>query len=503
MTIVTPRWEWRTFGQAGPVADAVFDAAEASPVAESDETYFVTGSGSNVKIRDELVDIKLLRETDENDLERWEPVLKRPFPLSPADLATTAEAMGIDGSRDGGRDGDVPYGEFLTIVRRDPRARVVPVHKRRVRYTINGCMAERSEIEAEGRTTVTVAVESTDRPAVVDAVHSLGYGDFVNTNYQLGLARLLEAEPARYAVIDMGTNSIKFHVGAFDREGNPQTVVDRAEVTRLGEGLAVGGAIQPAALDRAVEAIKGMADEARRLGARAIAAVGTEGLRQASNRDDVIATIRDRTGVRVEPIPGEEEGRLAFLAVRAGIGRVDGPLAVFDTGGGSSQFTFGAGDRVDEQFSVPVGAVRFTERFGLDKAVRRETVEQALAAISADLSRIEGRPSPSVLVGMGGAITNITAVKHGLATYDANVVHGSVLDRGEIDRQIELYRSRDADARRSIVGLQPKRAEVILAGACVVRTVMDKLGKDSLTVSDRGLRHGVFVERFGPVEVVR
>ena len=100
---------------------------------------------------------------------------------------------------------------------------------------------------------------------------------------------------------------------------------------------------------------------------------------------------------------------------------------------------------------------------------------------------------------MGGAITNITAVKHGLATYDPDVVQGTVLDRAEVDRQIELYRSRDADGRREIVGLQPKRAEVILAGACIVRTVLEKLGEDSLTVSDRGLRHGLLVERFGPV----
>ena len=83
------------------------------------------------------------------------------------------------------------------------------------------------------------------------------------------------------------------------------------------------------------------------------------------------------------------------------------------------------------------------------------------------------------------------------ATYDPDRIQGTVLDRAEIDRQIELYRTRDADARRSIVGLQPKRADVILAGACIVRTVMDKLGTDTLTVSDRGLRHGVLVERFG------
>jgi exopolyphosphatase/guanosine-5'-triphosphate,3'-diphosphate pyrophosphatase len=72
-----------------------------------------------------------------------------------------------------------------------------------------------------------------------------------------------------------------------------------------------------------------------------------------------------------------------------------------------------------------------------------------------------------------------------------------VLDLAEIDRQIELYRTRDADGRREIVGLQPKRAEVILAGACIIRTILTKLEQQSMTVSDRGLRHGVLVERFG------
>jgi exopolyphosphatase / guanosine-5'-triphosphate,3'-diphosphate pyrophosphatase len=86
---------------------------------------------------------------------------------------------------------------------------------------------------------------------------------------------------------------------------------------------------------------------------------------------------------------------------------------------------------------------------------------------------------------------------HHLEQYDANVVQGSRLDCAEIDRQIELYRTRSAEARREIVGLQPARAEVILAGACIVRTVLDKLGCDGLTVSDRGLRHGVLAERYG------
>ena len=140
--------------------------------------------------------------------------------------------------------------------------------------------------------------------------------------------------------------------------------------------------------------------------------------------------------------------------------------------------------------------MRYTERYKLDGAVSLDALHEAMAAITADLSRIEGRPVPEKLVAMGGVVTNMTAVKHGLATYDSAIVQGTVLDRAEIDRQIELYRSQDADARRAIIGLQPKRAEVILAGACIVRTVMAMLGKESITVSDRGLRHGVLAERF-------
>ncbi len=350
---------------------------------------------------------------------------------------------------------------------------------------------------ANGKPTRTIAVESEDAQGVIRAVRDLGLGGYTNTSYPRGLAALIDDEPERYAVIDAGTNSIKFHIGERDLDGRWRTVIDRAELTRLGEGLAQQGLIIDAALERTAAAIAGMVTEAKQHGVRAIAAVGTAGLRIAANGKEVVAAIQERAGVHIEVISGEEESRLAYLAAKSGLGLKTGSLVVFDTGGGSSQFTFGHDSNVDERFSVEVGAVRYTERYKLDGAVSLDTLHEAMAAISADLSRIEGRPVPDKLVAMGGAVTNITAVKHGLATYDPAVVQGTVLDRAEIDRQIELYRSRDADARRTIIGLQPKRAEVILAGACIVRTVMERLGKDSLTVSDRGLRHGVLAERFG------
>lgn len=384
-----------------------------------------------------------------------------------------------------------------SLPRRVGQSRAVRVHKRRVRYTVDGCMAELSEVVADGKSTRTLAVESEDAAGVMRAVRGLGLEGYTNTSYPRGLAALIDDVNERYAVIDAGTNSIKFHVGERSIDGKWRTVVDRAEMTRLGEGLSQGGRIIEAAIERTIAAIASMVGEANQHGVRAIAAVGTAGLRIASNGGDVVDAIRARTGIHVEVISGEEESRMAYLAAKAGLGLNRGSLVVFDTGGGSSQFTFGHDAVVDTRFSVNVGAVSYTERFGLDRAVSPEVLREVMAAISADLSRLDGHLVPDALAGMGGAVTNITAVMHRLATYDPVVVQGSIVDRGELDRQIELYRSRDADARRAIVGLQPKRAEVILAGACVVRTIMEKLGKDSFTVSDRGLRHGVLAERFG------
>jgi exopolyphosphatase/guanosine-5'-triphosphate,3'-diphosphate pyrophosphatase len=303
---------------------------------------------------------------------------------------------------------------------------------------------------------------------------------------------------ARYAVIDVGTNSVKFHVGEKRADGTWTTVVDRSEVTRLGEGLgASGGAFTPNAMQRTAAAIAGMAAEAQHERAAALAAVGTMGVRTARNSGDFIALVEQRCGVRIEVIPGNEEARLAYLAVKGGLGLGAGSLVIFDTGGGSSQFTFGRGDAVTEQYSLNVGAVRFAEGYGLAGVVSPADLERAMDAIGAELSRLESAAPPDVLVGMGGAVTNLTAVMLGLGKYDPEAVQGAALPAREVDRQIELYRSTPTEERRRIVGLQPKRAEVILAGACIVRTVMRKLRKDQLTVSDRGLRHGLLIDRFG------
>lgn len=491
MTIV-PRWEWRTFGASFGAAEERLAGETPERVAESDEVYLLSRrSDASVKVRDGLVDVKRLVAVDDAGLEQWLPVMKVPFPLSAADVAAVLQALGVF-TRATERAATVD-----DLAGASPHLLAVAVHKRREHHRIGGCMAELTDIRTAKASRRTIAVESQDELLVTAAVRDLGLSSRRVVCMARGLKALVGFGSKRYAVVDVGTNSVKFHVGEQSADGEWRTVVDRAEVTRLGEGLDRTGRLGAEAIERTAAAIALMASEAEREDADAVAAVGTAGLRLAPNAAAFIDAVREGSGLRVEVISGEEEARLAYLAARAGRGPARGPVVVFDTGGGSTQFTFGDGERVEERFSLNVGAVRLTERYGLDGVVSESALAAALDAIAAELAPLDGRPVPDAIVGMGGAVTNLAAVARGLRIYNPDVVHGTVLGREEIDGQIERYRTRTAAERRRIAGLQPNRAEVILAGACVVRSVLDALRRDALTVCDRGLRHGLLVERFG------
>ena len=467
---IVPRWEWRTFDEVAPAA-ARFASETPDDVQDSDELYMVSRGGEDtVKVRAGLVDVKMLEEIDEHGLERWRPVLKRPTTLTTEDVRILAEALHAT------------------------ELRTVAVHKRRVRYRLGGCAAEVTDLRVDGREMRTFAIESEDPAAVVRILRELGLDGHPNVSYPRRLRALTGLLPPRGAVIDIGTNSVKLNIGEQDGTGW-RTLADGASVTRLGEGLHPDGDLGAAPIARTVEAVCGMVHEARAAGAPVVA-VGTAALRIAANTAAFTGAVRERCGVEVEVIPGEEEARLGFVAATSAPGR-DGSLVVFETGGGSSQFTFGTGGHIDDRFSIDLGAVAVTERFGLDAPVSPAVLGQAGAAVASELGGLDGRPRPEAVIGVGGVFTNLAAVMHGLVTYDPDVVDGTVLHRAEIDRQIGRYRTMTADRRRGIVGLQPARAEVILGGAVIVRAVLEALDHDAVTVSDRGLRHALLAERFG------
>ena len=494
--MIVGRWEWRGFGAGNEAAERRLEELTPNGIEESDETYLLSvRSDASVKIRDGLLDVKRLVQVSDEGLQQWIPIAKDPFPEDAAKLATALEELGVDIPL--AREAYTLAEVMDEVVAPCPDLHPVEVHKTRRRYTIDGCMAELTDAHVEGRDARTIAIESEDHDLVVTMLRELDLRPVPNVCVPRGLKRMLGLGSRRSAVIDVGTNSVKLLLAERADDGAWRELVDRSEVTRLGQGLAGSGRLGPQPMARTIEAIAGTANEAWLHGADEVVAVGTAGLRAAINSIDFLSAVAERCGLELEVISGEEEARLSYLAAISELGRVEGSLLVFETGGGSTQFTFGRDDRIDEQFSLEVGAVRFTERFGLDDAVDEDRLAEALEAIADDLRPLDDRATPDAVVAMGGTVTNLAAVKHELVTYDPNVVRGTKLTVQELDRMIECFRTRSADERRGIVGLQPRRAEVILAGACIVRTVLGKLRRASLTVSDRGLRHRLLVERFG------
>lgn len=301
---------------------------------------------------------------------------------------------------------------------------------------------------------------------------------------------------SRKAIIDIGSNSIKFFVGELAADRTITTVLDTNDIARLGEGLDKTGLISPEAMERNVAAVAAFRAKAEELGADQVVAVGTMALRNAKNSGEFVEKVKAACGVEVQIIPGEEEARLSYLAILSGLPLQGGDLVVFDTGGGSTEFIFGHGTEVTKRFSVNLGAVRITENYLKSDPVTPDEVAAALAQIDKEFAQAGVEGSPAQLVGMGGTVTSMGAVKHKMAKYDPDVIQGSALTRGDIKAQIDEYSAKTIEERRSITGLQPKRADVILAGACILDVITRRLGVDQLTISDRGLRHGLAYDLF-------
>ena len=302
----------------------------------------------------------------------------------------------------------------------------------------------------------------------------------------------------RKAVIDIGTNSIKLYVAELGPDGSLATVIDKNNIARLGEGMDEERTLQQEAIRRNAEAVAEFADLAKSNGAGEIVAVGTMALRTAKNAKDFIDAVRDLSGIEVRVIPGEEEAEFAYLAVLSGISARVARLAVCDVGGGSTEFIFGGQAGIDRRFSINLGAVKVSADYLSSDPPSSKEVEDAISYVLDVLKEngVNDNMPVDKLVGIGGTITSMGAVKFKMEKYDPDVIQGSILTRDDVDSLIALFRSVPLDERRSIIGLQPKRAEVIIGGACIVRGIMESLGTDELTMSDRGLRHGLMFRLF-------
>jgi len=300
----------------------------------------------------------------------------------------------------------------------------------------------------------------------------------------------------RYATLDIGSNSVLIFIAEIDESGNFRTIVDRAEIARLGEEVDKTGVINTSAMARTLETLNNFVSLARDSGAEEIAAIGTSTLRQAKNATQFLKKVKDRFGLDIRVITGEEEARLSYIAVKKGLNLQTENLIVIDIGGGSTEFIYGKGDLVQNRFSLNIGAIQLTETYLTSDPITESEYREMMEYIRGVFQDLAVPKTTPVLVGMGGTMTNLGAIKHGLEVYDATIIQGSKLELEEIESQIDTFREKTIDERKQIKGIQPKRADVILAGAGILFSIMTRFGGKEVIISDQGIRHGLMYDKF-------
>jgi exopolyphosphatase / guanosine-5'-triphosphate,3'-diphosphate pyrophosphatase len=299
----------------------------------------------------------------------------------------------------------------------------------------------------------------------------------------------------KVAAIDIGTNTTLLLVAETDDRGVLFSIREEATITRLGQGVDVARKLAPAAIERTNACLSAYAEIVRELGAERVGVVGTSAMRDAGGGEEVRAKVRELFGVEARTISGDEEARLTFRGALSGLD-VSGAVAVFDIGGGSTEIVVGEAGAPRVSHSFDVGSVRLTERHvRSDPPTRAEMDAVTRAVRDAFATRpdlwSDARAVKSPPVGIAGTVTTLAAVALELETYDGARVHGHTMSTDDVRAVVERLAAAPLEERRKIRGLEPKRADVIVAGGLLVLATLEAFGASSLRVSDRGVRWGL------------
>ncbi|MET7400852.1 Ppx/GppA phosphatase family protein [Dactylosporangium sp. NPDC005572] len=293
------------------------------------------------------------------------------------------------------------------------------------------------------------------------------------------------------AAIDCGTNSVRLLIADAGAAGLSD-VSRQMRIVRLGEGVDKTGRLSPAAIERTRVALVGYAAEIAAAGVEAARMVATSASRDASNAADFRSMVHQVLGFDPEVITGDEEARLSFAGAVRGL-TAEPPYLVVDIGGGSTEFVVGTAD-VDAAISVDIGCVRMTERHLHGDPPAPEQVAAAEADITAAVDRAlaaVGGHRARTLVGLAGSVTTVTALALGLPEYDPARIHRARISAGDVAKVTADLLGKTAEQRLATPVMHPGRADVIGAGALILRTIVDRSGADSVIASESDILDGI------------
>ncbi|MET9653185.1 Ppx/GppA phosphatase family protein [Streptomyces sp. NPDC006460] len=297
----------------------------------------------------------------------------------------------------------------------------------------------------------------------------------------------------RVAGIDCGTNSIRLLVADVHPETGELVELDRRmTIVRLGQGVDRTGRLAPEALERTFAACRAYAEVIRELGAERVRFVATSASRDAENRDDFVAGVKDILGVEPEVITGDQEAEFSFTGATGELSGTEKYLVV-DIGGGSTEFVVG-NRHVEAARSVDIGCVRLTERHVRSDPPAAAEVDAIRADVRAALALAEETvpiAAAGTLVGLAGSVTTVAAIALGLEEYDSERIHHSRISREQVAAVVERLLASTHEERAAIAVIHPGRVDVIAAGALVLLEIMERTGAREVVVSEHDILDGI------------
>lgn len=297
------------------------------------------------------------------------------------------------------------------------------------------------------------------------------------------------------AVIDIGTNSTRMLIFRND-QGKLVRVNKSVRYTRMGQGVNQTRKLHPDAEKRNSEALEEFKNIAADYDVEGFYLFGTSAMRDAENTAAYLDNVKEKLGFQIEVISGEAEAELGFVGVSQCF---DEKILIFDIGGGSTEFIYGEDNEIKRMMSINLGCVRCTEEFIFSDPPTFQELELLNEKIYAEFEkRTQGfLPSkPYRLIGIGGTATTLATIKQELRTYNSEAVHKSTITKDELERMIDNLSGKTIKERQNIVGLEVKRADIILAGAFLLLNIFKITGENSFTVCDYDNLEGAAYRHF-------
>ena len=296
----------------------------------------------------------------------------------------------------------------------------------------------------------------------------------------------------RVAAIDCGTNSIRLLIADIDGS-NFREVVRDMEIVRLGQGVDQTGQFHPDAIARTLAAVDKFAAEIAKRGVEKIRFCATSATRDATNRHLFVDGVRERLGIELEVISGDEEAALSFAGAVKDLDPSTGPFLVVDIGGGSTEFVFGT-STVEAARSVNIGCVRMSERHFASDPATPEQIEAARTDIQtaiAQAAAVVPITKAKTLVAVAGTATTVAAAALDLPEYDRYAIHLSRVSAQQTHDAAIMFATKTREQRIALGYMHPGRVDVIAAGSLVLSEIMKATGATEFVASESDILDGM------------